>query len=168
MNGRFHCKGMKGKDMSNLYVKTSKGEFKPVSFKEVAVQKKWEDQLVVVKIGSDGNPANESEINLVHESFNQLEVLDGLNNVSFILVPYSIDFEVLSSLKDIKDKYISVRVTDYDDLSKLESLQKQAKNSLRGKAKKVVIMPTPLTVDEYKEVMDIKKRCDIRKQRRGN
>ena len=167
MIGPFLCKGTKGNKMSDLYVKNSKGEFKPISFKEVVPQN-WDDKLIIVRVGSDENPANDNELDLIYESFNRAEVLENLNNTSIILVPYTIDLEVLSSLKDIKDKCVSVRVTEYDDLSKLESLQKQAKSSLRNKVKKVVILPTPLTVDEYKEVMEIKKRCDIRKQRRGN
>jgi hypothetical protein len=52
-------------------------------------------------------------------------------------------------------------------LSDLGDLQKRAKQQLRGKSKKVIIMPTPLTVAEYKEVMDVKKRCDNRRNRRG-
>jgi len=70
-------------------------------------------------------------------------------------------------VKEIAEQNIAVKVTADDDLSKLSYLQKEAKSQLRGKVKKVVTLPVPLTVQEYKEVMDIKKRCDTRRERRG-
>lgn len=152
--------------MSGFYIKNGKGEYIPVDFKQISI-KDWENKLILVSIGKDGDQVPESEIEETAASINGANALMKLEGTSFIITPYNLSFDVLGSLDEIGKQYISVRVAADDDLSKLGSLQKNAKEQLRGKTKKVVVMPTPLTVEEYKEVMEVKQRCDTRRTRRG-
>jgi len=152
--------------MSEFYTKSDKGEYIPISFDKI-VTKDWDEKLVLVRIGSEENPAKEDEINQTMEGLNNADALYKLKNASFLITLHNIDFEKFGSVKEIAEQNIAVKVTADDDLSKLSYLQKEAKSQLRGKVKKVVTLPVPLTVQEYKEVMDIKKRCDTRRERRG-
>ncbi|MFA5048780.1 MAG: hypothetical protein WC516_07175 [Patescibacteria group bacterium] len=152
--------------MSGFYIKNGRGDYIPADFKQIST-KDWENKLILVSIGKDGEHVPESEIDEVSDSINNSDVLRRLNGTSFLITLYNLSFEVLGSLDDISKQYIAVRVTADDDLSKLGFLQKNVKEQLRGKAKKNIIMPTPLTVEEYKEVMDVKQRCDTRRNRRG-
>lgn len=150
----------------SFYIKNSSGEYIPVEFKSVSI-KEWENKLILVSIGKEGDHVPESEIDETSNSINGADALMKLENTSFLIAPYNLNFEVLGNVEEIVKQYVSVRIKSDDDLGKLGSLQKRAKEQLRGKAKKVVIMPTPLTVEEYKEVMEIKQRCDTRRNRRG-
>jgi len=151
---------------SPFYVKSSKGEYIPIQFKDIAA-KEWSNKLVVVRVGSDECPAPESEIEATFKGLKGADALRKLENCSFLITAHTLDFEALGELKELSEKYIAVRVTTDDDLSKLGSLQKRAKEQLRGKTKGVVFLPTPLTVSDYKEVMEVKQRCDTRRNRRG-
>lgn len=152
--------------MSGFYIKNKSGDFVPVDFKQVSI-KNWENKLILVSIGTAGDQVPESEIEETANSINSATALMKLENTSFLIAPYNLNFEVLGSLDEISKQYISVRIAADDDLSKLGSLQKNAREQLRGRTKQVVVMPTPLTVEEYKDVMEIKKRCDTRRTRRG-
>jgi len=153
--------------MSEFYMKNADGKYIPISFKQI-ITKDWENKLIVVRIGSDECPAEESEIEETLDSLNDADALESLENTSFLITMHSLSFEVLDSVKDVASKCVAVKVTGDDDLSRLGKLQKKAREQLRGKAKKVVVLPTPLTVDEYNKIMDIKKRCDTRRSRRGS
>lgn len=150
----------------SFYMKNRNGEYIPIEFKKI-VSKDWENNLVIVRVGTDEYPAEESDANRALDSLHDADALDELDNISFLITLHNIGFEVLGNLREIGEKYVLVKVTGDDDLSKLDDLQKDAKRQLRGKTKKVVIMPTPLTVDEYKEIKEIKDRVDNRKKRRG-
>jgi hypothetical protein len=152
--------------MEEFYVKNNDGRYVPVSFKKI-ITKDWENQLIAVRIGTDENPADDSEVEQTLGAINDADALDDLENTSFLVALHNLEFEVVGSLKDVGEKNVAVRITGEDDLSKLGTLQKEAKKQLRGKTKKVVFLPTPLTVNDYKEVMEIKRRCDTRKSRRG-
>lgn len=152
--------------MENFYIKKNE-KYIPISFKDV-LTKDWNNKLVIVKVGSDEVPATNEELEQTYDYISSADALDSLENTSFIVTMYNLQFEVLGDLKEIEEKYVSVRITGGDDLSKLGSLQKEAKKLLKNKTKKVVVLPIPLTVNEYKEVMEIKERCDIRKARRGS
>jgi hypothetical protein len=158
---------LKEKKMSPLYNKNSKGEYVPIEFKEICT-KDWNEKLIVVRIGTDGTQVPESEVDETWNGLNEADALSSLHNTSFLITLHNLDFEILGNLKDIKNQYISVRVTSDDDLNKLKSLQKSAKEQLKGKARKTIIMETPLTVEQYHEVMEIKQRCDNRRNRRGS
>jgi hypothetical protein len=151
---------------SDFYTKNSDGKYIPINFKNI-VTREWENKLIVVRIGSDECPASESEIEETLDSLNDADALESLENTSFLITMHSLSFEVLDSVKEVGEKCVVVKVTGDDDLSRLGNLQKNAREQLRGKVKKVIVMPTPLSVNEYKEIMDIKKRCDTRRGRRG-
>lgn len=151
---------------SPFYVKNSNGEYVPIHFKDIAT-KEWSNKLVVVRLGSDENPAPEKEIDATFKALKMADALRKLTNASFLITAHNLDFEVMDNLKEIGDKYVAVRVTADDDLSKLGALQKKAKEQLRGKTKGVIVLPTPLSVNDYKEVMEVKNRCDTRRNRRG-
>jgi hypothetical protein len=152
--------------MEEFYIKNSNGGYVPVSFKKI-ITKDWENQLVAVRIGSDENPADDSEVEQTLGAINDADALDSLENTSFLVTLHNLEFEVIGNLREVAEKNIIVKITGGDDLSKLGILQKEARKQLRGKTKKVVFLPTPLTVNDYKEVMEIKRRCDTRKSRRG-
>jgi len=152
--------------MSRFYIKNNKGEFVPVEVDQV-VSKDWDNKLVRVRLGTDEKPATEEELSQAQEGLDNATVLEILRNTSFLITSYALEFDVIGDLDELKKKHVAVRVTGDDDLSKLGGLQKNAKEQLREKVKKVVILPAPLTVDDYQEVMRIKRRCDIRKSRRG-
>lgn len=152
--------------MSTLYMKNSKGEYYPVSFQKV-MSSDWEKKIIIVRIGTDEHPAEDKDIDEMYDSLKNADALDDLEDTSFLVTTYEIGFDVLGSAKEIENKCVAVRVEAGDDMSKLGVLQKKAKEQLRGKTKKVIVMPAPLTVKEYKEVIDIKRRCDTRRNRRG-
>ena len=150
----------------SFYTKNNKGEYLPVQFEQV-ISKDWNNQMVIVRVGSDERPATDQELEETQENLDNAAVLKSLPNTSFLITSYAIQFEVLDSLDGLKKQCVSVRVTGDDDLSKLGGLQKHAKDMLKKKAKKVAILPTPLSVEDYHEVMQIKRRCDLRRSRRG-
>lgn len=152
--------------MSDLYIKDRHGDFVPVSF-ETVVTKDWEGKLIVLKVGSDDNPADAEVEEQTLRGLEEADALGDLEDTSFLVTRHSLSFEILGNLKEIEEKHIAVSVTGSDNLSDLGDLQKRAKKQLRGKTRKVVILPAPLTVAEYKEVMDVKRRCDSRRSRRG-
>jgi hypothetical protein len=152
--------------MSDLYIKNQHGDFIPVSF-EIVVTKDWEGKLIVLKVGSDDNPADAEVEEQTLRGLEEADALGDLEDTSFLVTRHSLTFEILGNLKEIEEKHIAVSVTGSDNLSDLGDLQKRAKKQLRGKTRKVVILPAPLTVGEYKEVMDVKRRCDSRRNRRG-
>lgn len=152
--------------MSEFYTKTKNGKYVPITFKKI-ITKDWENKLVAVRIGSDEYPANESEIEETLDSLNDADALEMLENTSFLISLHSLNFEVVGSAKEIGEKYVAISVTGSDDLSKLGSLQKQAKEQLRGKTKKVVVLPSPITVEEYAKVKEVLKRLEVRRSRRS-
>ena len=74
---------------------------------------------------------------------------------------------MLGTLKEIGEKYIAISVKSGDDLSKIGSLQKNAKEQLRGKAKKSVVLPSPITVEAYAKVKEVLQRLEVRRSRRS-
>jgi hypothetical protein len=168
MNGRCPFKPSREENkMGDFYVKSSNGKFVPVSFQQV-ITKDWENKAVVVEVGTDDRPASQEEIDETLEAIKGAVAFDPLDGTSFFVTAYGVRFEVLGSLKEIGEKYVAVRVTGGDDLNQLGDLQKEARKQLRGRTKKVIVLPTPLTVKDYKEVMEIKRRCDTRRSRRGS
>jgi len=149
-----------------FYVKGTKGDFLPVKLEQV-FSRDWAGKIVIIKVGSDENPAPEEELDDVRNNLDNATVADMLPETSFMITSYAMSFEVLGSTEELGKQTLAVRVTGGDDLSKLGVLQKDAREKLRGYAKKVVVLPTPLTVEEYHEVMEIKERCDLRRKRRG-
>jgi hypothetical protein len=147
-------------------MKSKSGKFVKAEFKEV-VSKGWDGKIVVVHMGSEENPASVEELEETVQNLSRPEVTGMLNNTNFLITAYNIDFEVLGSVEDLKKQRVLVHAKVGDDLSKLGDLQKEARRQLRQVGVNTAVLPTPMSVEEYHEVMKIKKRCDIRKRRRG-
>lgn len=152
--------------MGKFYTKKRDGTYLPITFKEI-ITKDWENKLISVRIGSDEHPAEESEIEETLDGINDADALESLENTSFLISLHNIEFEILGSLKEIEEKYIAVRVNGDDDLTKLGPLQKSAKEQLRGKTKKVIFLPTPISVKEYSDAKEVLKRLETRRNRRS-
>lgn len=150
----------------NLYIRNSNGRFVPISFKSIAVQE-WEDKLIVVKLGSDEFPASEEDEEEVYEVIGKSDVLEELKGTSYIITKHNITFEVLDTLKNIQESAILVRINSTDPHHKLKELEKEIKEQFKDKTKKVIFLPAPLTFQEYTEISEIKRRCDLRRSRRG-
>ena len=149
-----------------FYTKDSKGDFVPVEFEQV-LSKDWDNKMVVVRVGTDELPVTEEELISVTEGLADATVARFLDSTSFLVTAYALSFQVLGSTNEIKSQPVAIRITGADDLSKLGGLQKEARDQLRGKVGKVVVIPGPLTVGEYQDVMAVKQRCDLRRSRRG-
>ena len=153
--------------MSKVYIKDEvSGNLIEASFDEI-ISKDWDDKLIVVKVGSDMHPATPPEVMKVFDELEDADALDDLKDASFLVTSHSMDFEVLGNVNEIANKNILIKVTGEDNLSKLGELEKDARAALKPLVKKVYMMPAPITVDEYKELMEIKRRRDIVKNRRG-
>jgi hypothetical protein len=150
----------------SFYVKNQKGEFVPVKIEQV-ISRDWAGKLIMVRVGTDERPADDDELLEVNDNLDTATVIEMLPETSFLITSFAIQFDILGSLEELRKQCVAVRVTGEDDLSKLGGLQKNARDKLRGKAKKVAILPTPLSVEDYHEVMKIKERCDLRRSRRG-
>ena len=154
--------------MSDLYIKNSKGEFIPVEINKV-VGDDWDGKVICVRLGSETVPAGGDEEGDMYKALRNADALAD-SNVTFLITSYEVGFEVLGNSKELLDKCILVKVNSGENLSPFgESLQRKAKKLLRENkvGNKSVTLPAPLTVKEYKDVMEIKRRCDIRRNRRG-
>lgn len=151
-----------------LYVKNKKGDYIPIKFEKV-VSTRWSNSLVKVKVGSDRHPVRSvQDLEEIFDDICQSDVLDQVDNVDFLITPYDIDFEVIENLKDLSEKYIMVRASTDDDLDMLGDMGKQMKNVLNRNFKKTLLFPTPITVEEFKDLIKIKERRDIVNNRRSN
>lgn len=149
--------------MSEFYIKNEKDKFIPIKFSSV-LARDLDGKLVIVRVGTDANPASESDMESTEESFRQADVITNID-VSLILTPYQIDIGAIKK-EDIQDKHLYVQVTSGDNLSSLEALAKKIYNKLKSKFKSV-ILPIPLTIKQYSQVKDILRRSQIRKDRRA-
>lgn len=152
--------------METLYKKTKNGDYIPVEFNQV-LSKDWNNHLIWIKLGTELNPVSENVITEMYEALDNISVFEELNDTTFMVTSHNVDFSILANIDELKKKFVSIQISSSDDLTKLKNLQNQAKALLRQHAKKVVIMPVPLTIEEYQEVIEIKRRSSLRKKRRG-
>jgi|GEM_PF-6350998 hypothetical protein len=148
-----------------LYYKNSDGKFVPVSFNKV-ITDEWDDKIVVVRVGSKDDPATKEDADQLTLELEDLEVLSSVH-ASFLILDFGVDFEVYGSLEELKEKNVYVWIKGGDDLSKLGDMAKEAKAALKNTFNKVVLLPTPLTVNKYAEINEIRKRLGVIKKRRG-
>ena len=148
-----------------FYVKVN-GKYIPVECQKIFI-KEWENSLISLKIGEKGDSVSEDEIVEITDSIDSADVLGHLRNTSFVVSTHQLNFEVVGP-SEIGNKSVLININSGDDLKKLGDLQKSAKEQLKEMGMKSIIMPAPLTINEYKEVMEVKQRCDIRRQRRKN
>ena len=80
--------------MGQVYMKDSKGEYYPISFNKI-MSGDWEDKIVLVRIGTEDNPAQDKEVNEMYEALNAADALDSLENTSFLVTTYEVNFELL-------------------------------------------------------------------------
>lgn len=152
--------------MSVFYKKNNIGEYIPVEFKSICT-KEWKNKLVLIRVGTDALPAPDSEVDETYAALGDCDALRDLGEASFLVSTHHLDFDVLGSINELGKQYISIRVTSDNDLHKIGPLKQFIKKQLQGKVKKVIMIPSPLTVDEYVELSEIKKRCDNRRNRRS-
>lgn len=148
----------------SLYTKNKKGEFVPVDINTV-LNKDLNNHLVIVRVGTDDLPATAEDLDATASSFSQADVLDGLDNISVIITPYQISMDVVEQ-GEVDEKTICVQITSGEDISVLDNAMKAMYKKLEKKFK-IVVMPAPLKLKEYKQIKETLKRCKMRKKRRS-
>lgn len=149
----------------SLYIKNKNDEFIPVEISSV-MSRDLNNRLVVVRVGTDDQPADLDDLDLTANSFAKADVLDDLDNVSVIITPYQISIDLLDE-DEIEDKSICVQITSGDDISMLDDITKSIYKELKKRYSNITILPTPLKVKDYRQVKDTLKRCKMRKKRRS-
>lgn len=149
----------------NLYFKNADGKYLPVSFSKITTDD-WNDKIIVIRVGSKDDPGTKEDADQLARELVDLEVL-GEIHASYLILDFGINFEPYGNLDELKDKNVSVWIEDGDDLSKLETMAKEAKKALKSVFNKVILLPTPMTVEEYAEINEIRKRLGVVRKRRG-
>ena len=149
----------------DLYTKIN-GSYVPIEVTDV-ISKDYDGKMVWVRVGNDRYPASESEIRETNEGLNDYLVSDIFGTITFVVTNHQVKIEVLSDISELKNKHLTVQVSGAD-LSSVNWLQKDVIKQLKGVVRDIHFLPAPLTLKEYQEVMQIKKRSDLRKKRRGN
>lgn len=150
--------------MSNLYVKTKSGDFIPVDINSV-VNKDLNNRLVIIRVGTDEHPATPEDLNETLRSFSNADVME-LNDVSIILTPYQISLEVLEEA-EIENKSICIQVTSGEDMTMLEEQLRKLYKRVKKHGSNVTILPSPIKIKQYRQVIETLKRCKVRKDRRS-
>lgn len=152
--------------MDELYVMDNKGSFIPIRF-DVAAPKDLDNKLIVITVGSNNEPATNETLEYVQKYFkNSKSIIDSMRrsgSSNLLILPHTIKLELVSK-EDIDKKTICVQIESSDDISNFEELKHQIKTSVR---KDVVVLPSPISIKEYKEVKEIQQRLKIRKNRNG-
>lgn len=146
-----------------FYFKNSKNEFIPVEPKEIVLNN-WKNKLVVLKVGTELNNISSSDLDVLFDSIENSRVLRDMDT-SVLITPYNIEINIVDDLEDIGEKMLFISVRDCDNVSELGELQRTIKDKFKDKFRKIVIAPSPLTIKEYLEIMEVKKRCDRRRSR---
>lgn len=147
-----------------LYFKNG-DDYIPVSFEKIATDD-WNDKIVVIRVGSKDEPATKEDADQLTRELEDLEVLEEIH-ASYLILDFGINFDTYENLDELKSKNVCVWIEEGDDLSKLGEMAKEAKQALRKAFNKVVLLPSPLTVEKYAEINEIRKRLGVVKKRRG-
>lgn len=149
-----------------LYVRDADENFVPVKI-EIATTNDLIDKLIVVTVGNDDYPSTQELIEHVQDRFCKAkaiaEAMRRSKTGNLLILPHIMRLELLSK-KELEAKTICVQVTGSDNIYDLPEFQKQLKTAV---GKDVVVLPAPLSIEEYKEVKAIKERIKLRKQRHG-
>ena len=148
-----------------LYIKNKNNEFIPIEVNSV-MNRDLNNKLVIVRVGTDKQPATLEDLDLTVNSFAKADVLDELDNVSVIITPYQIDIDLVDEY-ELDEKTILLQVRSGDNISMLAEMTKSMYKKLKKVYSKVTVLPTPLTVKEYRQVKETLKRCKMRKKRRS-
>lgn len=150
--------------MSNLYIKNKKNEYLPIDINSV-LNKDLNNRLIIIRVGTDEHPASPEDLNETLRSFSNADVLE-LNDVSIVLTPYQISLEILDEA-DIENKPICLQITGGEDISMLEEQIRRIYKRIKKQHSNVTILPSPLKVKDYRQVVETLKRSQLRKERRG-
>jgi len=150
--------------MNKFYTKNKRGEFVPVEINSI-LSKDMDNRLIIVRVGSDEHPVTPGDLDETQESFMQADVLEELDNVSIVITPYQVEIDIIDKNK-LKEMPIYIQIRGGDNLNMLNKSAKDEYKKLK-KRHEVVVLPTPLRIKEYHEVIDTLKRCQIRRERRG-
>lgn len=150
--------------MSNFYTKDKRGNFVPVEINSI-LSKDLDNRLIIIRVGTDECPVTAEDLDETQESFAQADVLADLENVSVVITPYQVEVDILDKDK-LKDLPIYIQIRGGDNINMLTKVVKDEYKRLKKKHE-VVVLPTPLRIRQYREVIDTLKRCQIRRERRG-
>lgn len=149
----------------SLYLKNSKGKMVPLNISSV-INKDLDNHLVIVRVGTDELPASNKDVDLTESSLAEADVLNDLGNISVVVTPYQLDIEVLTQ-EEIDNKSLCLQIKSGEDISGLEDRIKSMYRRLKSKFSDITILPTPVTIKDYRQVKDTLKRCRLRKKRRS-
>lgn len=150
--------------MSNFYIKSGEGKYIPIEMKKL-IDRDLDKSLIVVRVGTDQHPASLEDIEVTEHSFRQADIIDDLD-VSIILTPYQLEIGVVEKEEDLNNKQLYLQISGGDNIGELEEAIKSLYSKIKNKFN-VAVLPTPLTVKDYKKMKDILTRCRIRQSRRG-
>lgn len=148
--------------MNELYVKNN-GKYLPIEIKDI-INKEMDNSLIVVKVGTEENPATYEDIEATENSFIQAEVLGDMD-ISIILTPYQIDVNIVDE-EELEEKSLCLQISNGENIEMLENIVKDMYRNIKDKYN-VTILPSPLKIKDYLKVKDVLKRCEIRKNRRN-
>jgi len=152
--------------MSEFFVKNKKGEFIPVKIDKIIGKEDLDNNLVIVRVGTDDYPADIKTLELTQESFSQANILDEIDT-SILITPFQIDIGT-ASLKEVEDRPIYIQIKSGEDISMLDEQSRRLYKELRKKTKGTVLLPSPIKIRDYNQVKETLKRCQIRRKRMSN
>lgn len=151
--------------MNNFYYKTDDGDYVQIELNKIASED-LSDGLMIVKVGTLDSIPTESVLNSVADAISSVRaVMD--HNISVITLSSDIGITV-SEKDEEKSKCIYLQIADTEkdeDIHRLEADLQNAYSALKGRHE-VVILPTPIKIEEYNKVKSILKRSRSRKSRR--
>ncbi len=152
--------------MKNLYVKDDSGNYLPIRL-EMASVSDLANKLILITVGSDNYDVSADGMEHIRESFIKSEIIiDAMRRseaADILIIPHKIRFELLSK-GELESKTVCIRVDKDDEVDDLSEIRAQIKKKI---GKDAVILPSPISVKEYKEIKEIKERIQIRKSRHG-
>lgn len=152
--------------MSEFFVKNKKGEFIPVKIDKIIGKEDLDNNLVIVRVGTDDYPADMKSLELIQESFSQADILDEVDT-SILITSFQIDIDT-ASLNEIEEKHIYIQIKSGEDISMLDEQSRRLYKELRKKTKGTVLLPSPIKIRDYDQVKETLKRCQIRRKRMRN
>jgi hypothetical protein len=152
--------------MKDLYIKDKNGNFVPIKL-ELVSQEDFANKMVLITVGNDKYDADTITLEHIRESFVKSEVIiDAMRrsiSADLLIIPHSIKFELFSK-DEIETKNVYIRVDKNDNIDNLPEIKAQIKKST---GKDANILPSTISIKEYKEIKAIKERTKIRKERYG-
>lgn len=149
--------------MKELYVKNKEGDFIPIDINKVFGED-LAGHLVIVRVGTDANIASSSDLDATESTLLQADVLKKIRDISVLITPFQIEIDTVSE-KEIGNKSVCVQITNGGDIGMLENKLQTLYNKIKNKFK-TVVLPIPLSIEEYRKIKETLKRLEIKKERR--